>query len=61
MNEFNCYLNSHGLRSTIRWSRGDGNNQKRLRNFAILYFVDILAACGQLRSNEELKSNIKTA
>lgn len=22
--EFNDYLNAHGLRSTIRWSRGEG-------------------------------------
>ena len=57
--EFNDYLNSHGLRSTIRWSRGGG---KELFEDIYLYFnilfVDILAACGQLRSNEELKTSI---
>ncbi len=59
--DFNEFLNSNGLRSTIRWSRGDGKTI--LWGFMIyhdyLIILDILAACGQLKSSEELKQ--KTA
>ena len=36
VNEFNCYLNSHGIRSTIRWSRGEGKDCK-LFNFYLIF------------------------
>ena len=57
MKEFNEYLNSNGLRSTIRWSRGDGNKDARQYEVLFSFFIDILAACGQLRSSKELKQS----
>lgn len=44
--QFAEYLNNHGLVTSIRWSKGDGKSSCVLSNL----FLDILAACGQLKS-----------